>query len=151
MGPETPVGLPLPDGGLVVSGRACAALRVALRAHLVAARQSGMPPSRVVLELTQLADKAAADHERRRVPVSAGSAVLALVTSASPRSDWADVRHAGMVLGLSERQIRNLCDSGTLRAAKDNRHRWRIDPQSIEDHRVRREDGRGEQQGSDSG
>jgi len=110
-----------------------------------------MPPSRVVLELTRLADDAAADHERRRVTVSAGSAALAPNTSASPRSDWVDVRHAGMVLGLTERQIRNLCDSGKLRAAKDDRHRWRIDPQSIEDHRVRREDGQGEQQGPDSG
>ena len=149
MAPETPVGLPLPDGGLLVSGRACWALKEALRAHVAVTRKQGHLVHPVVLKLTRLADDAAADHERRRVLVSAGSAVVARRVSAAPRSDWVDVRHAALALGVTERQVRNLCEHDVVLAVKNDQHHWRINPQSIEDYRVRREHGQGEHQGSD--
>lgn len=149
---ETVVGARLPDGGLVVSGKACAALSGALRAHIAASRRAGLPLPPAVMELTRLADNAAADYERRRsTPNAVGNATLVSPIAAPPRSDWVSVRNAASALGLAERQTRNLCENGILHAAKDSRHQWRIDPQSIQRERARRTHGQGGNQGTDSG
>lgn len=148
---ESPVALLVPDGGVVVAGRVCARLSALVRASLVDRQRGGLPPSAELVTVLRVVDQAAANYQRRQQPVSAGTSVLVPVISASPRSAWVNVSHAALALGVTERQVRNLCDTGTLHAEKDQRHQWRIDPQSIENERARRGYGEVEHhQGTDS-
>lgn len=151
MGPERTAGAFVPGAGVFAYSAHCAALSGLLRAGIRWRTQNGLPTSPEWIAFVAMAEDAAADFQRQHI-VSAGTSVVAKPASASPKSEWVSgVRHAATALRVSERQIRYLIDNGTLRAEKDARHQWRIDPQSIENERVRRAHGKGEHRGTDSG
>lgn len=139
MAPETPVGLRLPDGGLTVSGQACAALSGALRAQIVATRVQGGLVHPAVLELARLADAAAAEHERRRSAGGVPTSAWGGPAHPDPRFSGYEIStaDAGALLGIGAEQARRLCTSGDLVARKWGRE-WRVSRASVEDYRKTR-------------
>ncbi|MDP9019781.1 MAG: helix-turn-helix domain-containing protein [Actinomycetota bacterium] len=67
----------------------------------------------------------------------AGAGSADATAAGEPDQHEATAEEAGRRLGLSGRQVRNLCDSGQLRARKVGGI-WLVDTAALEDHRVAR-------------
>lgn len=136
-----PLAVPLPGGGVALSGAVCAELAAVLAVHARTARRNGGAMSSALAEVSGVVSSIAADREARRhresaravppAPSASGPSALDRPTSAPSVSEWITTAEAARRLGVTERQARRLARDGRVRARQDDRGTWRLDGRAV--------------------